>query len=588
MDKIKAFRNAREFQEIFGIMEHGNGVKSRRNKILLQLYKAKSMWDYCKKYDKFDRYFTITTMEALRSRIIYDIRNEMAAGSAMDGNLYLVNLMGESYWSSAYSTDESHGIPSNGNVGFVKYITHEKNRNNKVYRMRAGKFYKRLLLETELGRALPEQVLNWLCEQFAEQWSSYVMQRLPHFTLNVDDRFDRIYRYGMNADGTKCCTYDFSSCMMGDDQWIFYRDSVDAKAAYLTNDEGYIIARCVIFNNVKDEEGNTWRLAERQYAEEGKDLYKRCLVDALVEGGYIDGYKQVGVDCHATNSYIDKDGNSLRDKQFHIECKLEFSRDCDDAWDVKMNRILSYQDSFKFFDTKEKVSYNTKPSDTTNIRCLDTTDSYLEGVWDGYHSTWCNNAYWVWYEGNEIRCDSSRLEDFIHFQNEYFHKDEFVECPQCGRKMPNPKLYAKLHLTPEFDGKYFCSHDCYRSYRSWYEDTYCFYDQLRDQWVKRDDDSAVRLLHLAWDEVGTITCSKSQLEKYIENKMVTIIPEESLGLGSCIPMYSGGLSKPLKRFADYMERFEKKIRATASGIIEQNKKDHADEIYNNAEVSETA
>ena len=39
MYKITAFRNAEEFQRIFGVQEHGNGVKSRRNKILLQFYK---------------------------------------------------------------------------------------------------------------------------------------------------------------------------------------------------------------------------------------------------------------------------------------------------------------------------------------------------------------------------------------------------------------------------------------------------------------------------------------------------------------------------------------------------------------------
>lgn len=33
------FANYEEFKELFGIVEHGNGVKSRKNKILLALYK---------------------------------------------------------------------------------------------------------------------------------------------------------------------------------------------------------------------------------------------------------------------------------------------------------------------------------------------------------------------------------------------------------------------------------------------------------------------------------------------------------------------------------------------------------------------
>ena len=38
MNKIQSFKNAQEFQELFGIQEHNNGVKNRRNKILLALY----------------------------------------------------------------------------------------------------------------------------------------------------------------------------------------------------------------------------------------------------------------------------------------------------------------------------------------------------------------------------------------------------------------------------------------------------------------------------------------------------------------------------------------------------------------------
>lgn len=32
---IKSFKNYDEFKKIFAIVEHGNGVKSRKNKILL-------------------------------------------------------------------------------------------------------------------------------------------------------------------------------------------------------------------------------------------------------------------------------------------------------------------------------------------------------------------------------------------------------------------------------------------------------------------------------------------------------------------------------------------------------------------------
>lgn len=38
----KVFSNYDEFKNIFGITEHGNGVKSRRNKILLRFLKDRS------------------------------------------------------------------------------------------------------------------------------------------------------------------------------------------------------------------------------------------------------------------------------------------------------------------------------------------------------------------------------------------------------------------------------------------------------------------------------------------------------------------------------------------------------------------
>ena len=43
------FKNYEEFKEIFGIIKHGNGVKSRKNKILLSLYKErKNLQDHIK------------------------------------------------------------------------------------------------------------------------------------------------------------------------------------------------------------------------------------------------------------------------------------------------------------------------------------------------------------------------------------------------------------------------------------------------------------------------------------------------------------------------------------------------------------
>ena len=66
MNKIQSFKNAQEFQELFGIQEHNNGVKSRRNKILLALLKSKSVWAYCRERDDW----SLLAIKSMAPRII--------------------------------------------------------------------------------------------------------------------------------------------------------------------------------------------------------------------------------------------------------------------------------------------------------------------------------------------------------------------------------------------------------------------------------------------------------------------------------------------------------------------------------------
>lgn len=77
-----------------------------------------------------------------------------------------------------------------------------------------------------------------------------------------------------------------------------------------------------------------WRLAERQYATDESNTLKRALIDALIKGGHIDGYKRVGAGCGDARAFVDLEENSLSDRKFRIECDLD--------WDD----TLSYQDSF--------------------------------------------------------------------------------------------------------------------------------------------------------------------------------------------------------------------------------------------------
>lgn len=46
---------------------------------------------------------------------------------------------------------------------------------------------------------------------------------------------------------------NFNSCMTDRERDIFYRDAVKAKAAYITDKQGYVLARAILFTDVTDQ-----------------------------------------------------------------------------------------------------------------------------------------------------------------------------------------------------------------------------------------------------------------------------------------------------------------------------------------------
>ena len=110
--------------------------------------------------------------------------------------------------------------------------------------------------------------------------------------------------------------------MVGRERHSFYESSVEAKAAYILDKDGYVLTRAIIFTDVRDEDGNKWRLLERQYSRESNEVLKRLLVDICIKGGYIDGYKQIGAGCSESRAFVAIDGTPLADKKFSIRCEL--------------------------------------------------------------------------------------------------------------------------------------------------------------------------------------------------------------------------------------------------------------------------
>lgn len=500
MFRISAFQNAEEFNEIFGKTTHGNGVVSRKKKILLAFYKSKKVWQYCRENDEFGYWLSIKDMATLKRCVLARISQEGWQSATNDYHWRLCRCGSRDFYSTKYQVD-NEGICLDGTsaeLGFIRYINLER---NKPYKMAAGKFFNHLLTSTYFGgKVLPQQVVVWLCEQLVDEWKAFVADRCPEYELHIGTNewdFRKIYDDDYYDDE------DFGSCMVNEGFHTFYSDAVTSRAAWLEDADGNVRARCVIYDNVHDEDGKIWRLAERQYSAGCSDLLKRQLVNALIAAGEIDGYKLVGADCGSARSFVDNEGNSLRDKKFWINCDL-------DSGDT-----VSYQDSFKWYNGSEHVAYNYPESGAYEE--LDTTG----GVWDGpseydeYHDEYVFETRFVYYHGREIQCDCERLDDFVEYRGDWFHEDDMIQCPECGCEFPDPSLYDWANRYAEYSDlteEWYCDDSCRESAEDYYKENYWSYSDIDDVYIEDEDDLSTCLI---WSELYQKYCVGHVITKNI-------------------------------------------------------------------------
>ena len=480
---FKNFKNAKEFNEIFGVVEHGNGAKSRRNKILLEVLKDKEFhkwWklhgDHAYKCSGVDL-MTVKSMSELKKLAFVLMRYGF-------GNEIILN--GYAMYSQKYKLDAYQGLCEDGDGRSVRYINTE--RGNRVFKMKAGKFITNVLAERCPTNIFPEQLVRWLGEEFARDWQSFATGKIDskRYTLHVDDDFASIYNCGDIP-----CYGDFKSCMAGENQYKFYSDSIYAKAAYLTDSahDGNIVARCIIYTDVHCD-GKSYRLAERQYATDGSDLLKQILVDKLIAAGEIDGYKKVGVDCHANDAFVSNDGEDWSDKDFWIDNTLT------------NGDTLSYQDSFVYLDMDSHVAYNH--GNVCYKVALDTTDSVLEygkwsewykeyipedeAVYDEYYDDYCyaNNTEEVVYDGTRYRyVNAQRAESddqlmWSERENCYIHEDDCCYCEDIeDYVLEDDAVYS------DCDDCYYLDTNCVNTADEGYcLEQDCFYDKEEGEWYR--------------------------------------------------------------------------------------------------------
>lgn len=445
-----SFRNYEEFQHIFGIQTHGNGAKSRKNALLLGFLKDRGLLRRSIETNDYSL-LHITSMQELKSMLY----NRIQASGALMKDAHELHLMGYRFYSPKFETDSMKGICEDGDMAMIRYINLAKEHE---FKMRPGRMLKHIIDSCDFGKTLPKSIINWLCEEFTTSWQAHVMGTLPKNTLHVDDNFALIYdREHMKRDGE----YDTDpqhSCMTSKGFHQFYKDSVNAKAAYLTNEEGLIIARCIIFMEVFDEGGKVWRYAERAYSYHVNLIYQQALYDALIKGGYIDCHKKVGAGCSESNSIVDIYGNSLSHEGFRIKCGLDWGEP------------LSYQDSFKWYSMANNEAYNYEPD--CDYEALDTTNGQLEDDYDdddnddqnydSYHDTYTyEEVCTVYFRGEGFTCAVDSMEHFRRFNSEWYHKDDLVKCPHCGALMLTPEYYDDYdNFCSELTGDTYCSEEC--------------------------------------------------------------------------------------------------------------------------------
>lgn len=436
-----AFKNAAEFQQLFK-KEHG----TRRNKILLSFLKCKEI------RRSYPQYLDISSMHELINVCMCHLVTGYYDATIKLGIFDLAH--------PDYRTDERMGLCKSGDTTCIRLIKKDGDR-EKVIKLKAGKLLLKIIELDGFGRILPKQVKTYLCECFAEKWQAKASN--SKFELVVDDDFASIYCSRNYSDDT------FHSCMTDKGFDTFYSKCVDAKAASIWID-GKMYARCVIFTNVKNlDTGETMRLAERQYAENESNHLKRILVDMLIDAGLIDGYKQIGADCHSGHSFVRNDGTEMR-VNLEIDCTI------DEDWDY-----VSYQDTFKYYSpSRNKAANCDKYGDGIE---LDVTDGRMEQDYDEYHDCYCRSTIEVHYNGRWISCDENRLEDFYYIDGEYYHEDECSTCDECGEEFVTCNGYYS-DLTEEV----YCTIDCRDEAEQRYADDYGYHwDDEKHKWVKNEE-----------------------------------------------------------------------------------------------------
>lgn len=427
----------------------------------------------CKKYKEF------RLRDAVRGCYTADKMTPESMYFAMIGEMYdhvhTLKILGHRLSSDVFMFDARKGLCDDmdcKSIRYLKYVETREGKEKKIYKMRAGKFLRKLCEEHHVIEWYGEPLVNYACERFQREWEAYAAPRMDdRYKLVVDDDFESIYS------DTKYVSGNFHSCMVNQDQHDFYECAVSAKAASLRTVDDEILARCIVFTDVRDERsGETLKLAERQYSADSDEMFMRILIDKLIAEGYIDGYKRIGCGCGDANAFVSNSGEDWSNRHFSIECDLD---DGD---------TLSYQDSFKWYDIDERRAYNYEESGAYDD--LSTTDHYFNGgsEYDEYHGRYCREVVDVYYHEQWIPCDEDDLEDFVEWRGDYYHMDDCFRCPECNEWIPYRAAEEGRMYYSDITEEDYCCDYCLQEAERRFKEDYWWYSELTEDYYETEDE----------------------------------------------------------------------------------------------------
>lgn len=337
-------------------------------------------------------------------------------------------------WALTYSDKL---IPVRFDDGKAFYF--ERQRPGKQCEMKLTKYVSRVVDNTfdksdPTGEILPVAVRVYLREQICHEAESASME--DKYTLVVDEDFESIYTRAR-------CAGDFGSCMTNKKFYEFY-EKCSCHAASLIKD-GLIFARAILWD-AEDENGEEWRLLDRQYALRKDSRLMMLLVHKLISEGRIDAYKRIGSGYDEEREFVGIRGEDLSEKKFNVECDWHF-----DSYIPYLDTFCYWEDDGRLYNFHTGYSTN-EFKDTGGIVNYD--EWYEEYTFDNIEEVVING------DSYEVNINSLDEDEYIvNVRGNYYTEDYegLTTCDRCGEYIVKDDEYTYYS---KITGEYYCCTEC--------------------------------------------------------------------------------------------------------------------------------